>query len=329
MRLALLDDYQGVALQMADWHTLAGVEVVPIGEHIADPAELVRRLQPFEAVMLMRERTKFPRAVIEALPNLRLIVTAAMWNVAIDVEAATDRGIQVAGTGDWGFATAELAVGLMIALSRHMVREDRALRQGRWQTTLGSGLHGKTLGLLGVGQLGGRVARLGTALGMTCIGWSQNLTAEAAAGHGVTRVDKDELLRRADIVSIHLRLSERTRGLIGARELGLMQPSALLINTSRGPIVEQAALVAHLQQGRIAGAGIDVYDEEPVAPDHPLLALDNVVVLPHLGYVVEQNYRLIYGDALEDVRAFMRGEVLRPLNTLATAGGGAVRGVSG
>jgi phosphoglycerate dehydrogenase-like enzyme len=317
MRVALLDDYQGVALQMADWGSLGGVDVTSIRNHIADEAELIRVLQPFDAVMLVRERTKFPRRVIEALPNLKLIVTAAMWNVAIDVDAATERRIQVVGTGDWGFATAELAIGLMIALSRHFVAEDRAIRQGHWQTTLGSGLHGKTLGLLGVGLLGGRVARIATVLGMNLVGWSQNLTTEAAAEHGVTRVERDDLLQSADVVSIHLRLSDRTRGLLGARELALMKPSALLINTSRGPIVDEAALVAHLKQRRIAGAGIDVYDHEPVAADHPLLALDNVIVLPHLGYVVEQNYRLIYGDALDDIRAFLRGEVLRPLNEIA------------
>lgn len=323
MRLALLDDYQGVALHMADWASVPQVKVTAFGTHIGDEAELIRQLQPFEAVMLVRERTKFPRRVIEALPNLKLIVTAAMWNVAIDIDAATDRGVQVVGTGDWGFATAELAIGLMIALSRHIVTEDRALRRGKWQTTLGVGLHGKTLGLLGVGQLGGRVARLGTALGMNLVGWSQNLTTEAAAEHGVARVDKDDLLREADVVSIHLRLSDRTRGLVGARELGLMKPTALLINTSRGPIVDEAALVASLRERRIAGAGIDVYDQEPVRPDHPLLALDNVIALPHLGYVVEQNYRLIYGDALEDIRAYLAGRVLRPLNTLGDGAGGA------
>jgi phosphoglycerate dehydrogenase-like enzyme len=320
MRVALLDDYQGVALAMADWSSLAGAEVSTIREHVADESELIRRLQPFDAVMLVRERTKFPRRVIEALPNLKLIVTAAMWNVAIDLDAATDRGIQVTGTGDWGHATAELAIGLMIALSRHIVTEDRAIREGRWQTKLGSGLHGKTLGLLGVGLLGGRVARLGAALGMNLLGWSQNLTNEAAAEHGVVRVEKDDLLRRSDVVSIHLRLSDRTRGLVGRRELELMKPSALLINTSRGPIVDEGSLVAHLRDRRIAGAGIDVYDREPIAPDHPLLALDNVIVLPHVGYVVEQNYRLIYGDALADIRAFMRGEVLRPLNAIAAGG---------
>lgn len=321
MRVALLDDYQGVALQMADWASFPSAEVTTFREHIADEAELVRRLQPFDVVMLVRERTKFPRRVIEALPNLKLIVTAAMWNVAIDIDAATERGIQVVGTGDWSHATAELAVGLMIALARNIVIEDRAIRGGKWQTTLGFGLHDKTLGLLGVGSLGGRVAQLGTALGMKLIGWSQNLTNAAAAEHGVTRVEKDQLLAQADIVSVHLRLSDRTRGLIGARELGLMKHSALLINTSRGPIVDEAALVQALRDKRIAGAGVDVYDFEPVGKDHPLLGLENVVVLPHLGYVVEQNYQVIYGDALEDIREFARGNVLRPLNQVAGLAG--------
>jgi phosphoglycerate dehydrogenase-like enzyme len=315
MRVALLDDYQRVAMKMADWGSL-DADVVSFPEHIPDPDDLVERLQSYDVVMLVRERTKFPRAVIERLPNLKLIVTAAMWNVAIDIEAATEHGIQVSGTGDWGHATAELAVGLMIALARHIPAENRAIREGRWQTTLGFGLYGKTLGLLGVGSLGGRVAALGRAFGMIPIGWSQNLTAEAAAAHGVRRVPKEQLLAEADIVSIHLRLSDRTRGLLGRGELSLMKPSALLINTSRGPIIEETALIEHLREKRIAGAGIDVYDHEPVRADHPLLALDNVIALPHLGYVVEQNYSIVYGDALQDIAAFSRGEVLRPLNTI-------------
>jgi phosphoglycerate dehydrogenase-like enzyme len=315
MRIALLDDYQRVAMKMADWGML-DAEVVPFHEHIADPDDLVRTLQPYDVVMLVRERTKFPRAVIERLPNLKLIVTAAMWNVAIDIEAATELGIQVSGTGDWGHATAELAIGLMIALARHIPAENRAVREGRWQTTLGFGLYGKTLGLLGVGSLGGRVAALGRAFGMTLIGWSQNLTADAAAAHGVRLVPKEQLLAEADIVSIHLRLSDRTRGLLGHRELSLMKPSAILINTSRGPIIDEAALMEHLREKRISGAGIDVYDKEPIPADHPLLALDNVIALPHLGYVVEQNYSIIYRDALQDIMAFARGEVLRPLNAV-------------
>lgn len=314
-RLALLDDYQDVALRMADWERLKGrIRVDAIRQHIADPDELAARLRPYDAVMLMRERTQFPRALFAQLPSLRLLVTAAMWNVAIDLDAATEHGVQVCGTRDWSYATAELALGLMIALARHIPAEDRALREGRWQTALGTGLNGRTLGLLGLGSLGGQMARFGGMLGMEVLAWSRHLTAEAAAALGATHVPMDELLARADVVSIHLRLSERTRGLLGPRELGLMKPTATLINTSRGPIVDEAALLEHLRRRRIAGAAIDVYGTEPLPADHPLRRLDNVILTPHVGYVVEQNYRLIYGDTLEDVAAFLEGRVLRPLN---------------
>ncbi len=316
MRVALLDDYQNVALSMADWGRLAPrATVEAIHEHIPDLDALAARLLPYDAVMLVRERTKFPRTLFERLPNLKLLVTAAMWNVAIDMDAAIEHGVQVCGTGDWPHATAELALGLMIALARHIPAEDRAVRAGRWQTTLGTGLHGKTLGLLGLGSLGGQMARFGAMLGMTVLAWSQNLTAEAAAERGATWVPKSALLARSDVVSIHLKLSERTRGLLGPAELALMRPGALLINTSRGPIVDEAALIAHLQARRIAGAALDVYDQEPLPVGHPLRGLENVILLPHLGYVVEQNYRLVYGDTLADIEAFLDGSVLRPLNT--------------
>jgi phosphoglycerate dehydrogenase-like enzyme len=317
MRVALLDDYQDVALKMADWQRLQGrAEVEAIHEHIADIDRLAERLRSFDAVMMVRERTKFPRALFERLPNLRLLVTAAMWNVAIDLDAATDHKVQVCGTRDWSFATAELALGMMIALARHIPAEDRAMRDGRWQTTLGTGLHGKTLGLLGLGSLGSQMARFGEVLGMKVLAWSQNLTAEQAAEHGAVLVPKNELLAEADVVSIHLKLSERTRGLLGREELALMKPTAMLINTSRGPIIDEAALLAHLREGRIAGAALDVYDQEPLPADHPLRQLANVIVLPHIGYVVEQNYRLVYGDTLEDIEGFLDGRVIRPLNTL-------------
>ena len=314
-RLALLDDYQDAALRMADWDRAKGrVEVDAIHEHVADPARLAELLQPYDAVMLVRERTKFPRTLIASLPRLRLLVTAAMWNVGIDVEAATEHGVQVCGTRDWSFATAELALGLMVSLARHIPHEDRAMRAGLWQTTLGMGLHGRTLGLLGLGSLGGQMATFGRMLGMEVLAWSQNLTVEAAAAGGATLVGKDVLLARSDMVSIHLKLSDRTRGLLGQRELGLMKPTAYLINTSRGPIVDEDALLDHLQQQRIAGAAIDVYGTEPLPADHPMRRLENAILLPHLGYVVEQNYELVYGDTLEDVEAFLDGRVLRPLN---------------
>jgi phosphoglycerate dehydrogenase-like enzyme len=319
-RLALLDDYQNVALRMADWSRLADrVTVEPIHAHIADPTRLAERLHRYDAVMMVRERTKFPRAMFEQLPNLKLLITAAMWNVAIDLDAATEHGVQVTGTRDWPFATAELALGLMLSLARHIPHENRTMHEGQWQTKLGSGLNGKTLGLLGLGSLGSQMATFGTMLGMEVLAWSQNLTQESAAAGGATWTAKDELLARSDYVSIHLKLSDRTRGLIGRRELGLMKPTAYLINTSRGPITDEDALIEHLQKGRIAGAAIDVYGVEPLPADHPMRQLDNAILLPHVGYVVEQNYRLVYGDTLEDVEAFLDGRILRPLNTLPTA----------
>jgi phosphoglycerate dehydrogenase-like enzyme len=316
--LALLDDYQDVALKMADWGRLTGrVQVDAIHEHIPDVEGLAKRLQDYDAVMMVRERTRFPRALFERLPKLKLLVTAAMWNVAIDLDAATAHGVQVCGTRDWSFATAELALGLMISLARHIPHEDRAMRAGKWQTRLGMGLHGKTLGLLGLGSLGGQMARFGNMLGMKVLAWSQNLTAEMAAKQQATLVTKDELMASADMVSIHLKLSDRTRGLIGQRELGLMKPSAYLINTSRGPIVDEAALFDALSAKTIAGAAIDVYGHEPLPADHPVRRLENAILLPHIGYVVEQNYRLIYQDTLEDVEAFLEGRILRPLNEIA------------
>jgi phosphoglycerate dehydrogenase-like enzyme len=317
--LALLDDYQDVALKMADWGRLTGrVQVDAIHEHIPDVEGLAKRLQDYDAVMMVRERTRFPRALFERLPKLKLLVTAAMWNVAIDLDAATAHGVQVCGTRDWSFATAELALGLMISLARHIPHEDRAMRAGKWQTRLGMGLHGKTLGLLGLGSLGGQMARFGNMLGMEVLAWSQNLTAEMAAKQQATLVTKDELMASADMVSIHLKLSDRTRGLIGRRELGLMKPSAYLINTSRGPIVDEAALFDALSAKTIAGAAIDVYGHEPLPADHPVRRLENAILLPHIGYVVEQNYRLIYQDTLEDVEAFLEGRILRPLNEIAS-----------
>lgn len=315
IRVAILDDYQGVALAMADWQSLhprAQIQAFP--DHLADQKALAQRLHAFEAVVLMRERTPFPRALFETLPNLRLVVTAGLRNASIDLAAATERKVQVCGTEMLPYPTAELTWGLILALFRQIPREDRATRDGRWQTTLGRGLKGKTLGLLGLGKLGGQVARIGRAFGMEVIAWSQNLTAERAAEAGATLVAKDELFARADLVSIHVVLSQRTRGLVGAAELGRMKSSAFLVNTSRGPIVDEAALLAVLRERRIAGAALDVFEPEPLPPNHPLLALDNVVITPHLGYVTEEGYRLLYGQAVDGIRAFLDGKVLRPLN---------------
>jgi phosphoglycerate dehydrogenase-like enzyme len=313
-RVALLDDYQGVALRMADWTSLPeGTDVVAFPDHLADENALATRLADFHIVMAMRERTPFTRSLLERLPKLRLLITAGMRNASIDMKAAAERGVVVCGTSGLPYPTAELAWGLILGLMRRIPAEDRATREGRWQTTLGLGLNGKTLGVLGLGTLGSRVARVGRAFEMTVLAWSQNLTAARAEEVGATLVAKDELLARSDIVSIHLVLGERTRGLLGARELGLMKRSAYLVNTSRGPIVDEAALVRALREGTIAGAGLDVFDPEPLPADHPFRSLPNIVVTPHLGYVTEETYRVFYGHALEDVQAFLRGAPVRVL----------------
>jgi phosphoglycerate dehydrogenase-like enzyme len=259
----------------------------------------------------MRERTPFPRSLIAQLGTLRLLVTTGARNAAIDVAAAREHGITVCGTRSLPTPTAELTWGLILALARHIPAEDRALREGRWQTTLGSGLHGKTLGVVGLGNLGGQVARIGRAFGMDVLSWSQNLTAERAAEAGATLVPRDELLARADVVTVHLVLSDRTRGLIGARELALMRPTATLVNTSRGPIVDERALTAALEARAIAGAAVDVYDAEPLAADHPFRRLDNLLLTPHIGYVTREGDALFYGDAADDIHAYLGGTPVR------------------
>jgi phosphoglycerate dehydrogenase-like enzyme len=311
-RVAILDDYQNAAERMADWATLpASTKVEVFHEHLADLDALAKRLADFEVVVAMRERTPFPRALLERLPKLKLLITTGMRNASIDVRAAIDRGVTVCGTAGLPYPTAELTWALILALFRRVPTEDRQTREGRWQVSLGLGLNGKTLGVLGLGTLGSRVARVGRAFEMTVLAWSQNLTAERAAEVGATLVGKDELLARSDIVTIHLVLGDRSRGLIGARELSLMKPTGHLVNTSRGPIVDEAALVSALREGKIAGAGLDVFDEEPLPLDHPLRRLPNTVITPHLGYVTEETYRIFYGHALEDVQAFLRGQPVR------------------
>jgi len=312
--VALLDDYQGVALGMADWKNLpAGTEVAVFKEHLSDESAVAKRLADFDIVMALRERTPFTRTLLERLPKLKLLITAGMRNASIDMKAAAERGVLVCGTSGLPYPTAELAWGLILSLMRRIPAEDRATREGKWQTSLGLGLNGKTLGVLGLGTLGSRAARVGKAFEMEVLAWSQNLTAERAKEVGATLVTKDELLARSDIVSIHLVLGDRTRGLIGAKELALMKRSAYLINTSRGPIVEEAALVRALGDGTIAGAGLDVFDEEPLPLDHPFRRLPNIVITPHLGYVTDETYRIFYGQALEDVKAYLDGSPLRVL----------------
>ena len=315
MNVAVLDDYQGVAQRMADWNALGDdVRVRVFQDHLSEQRALADRLRLFEAVVAMRERTPFPRSLLEALPQLRLLVTTGMRNASIDVEAATDLGVTVCGTEGLGYPTAELTWGLILAWARRIPHEDWATREGRWQTTIGVGLRGKVLGVIGLGRLGSQVAAIGGAFGMTVIAWSQNLTAERAAASGAALAPKDDLLRRADVVTIHLQLSDRTRGLLGGRELGLMKATALLVNTSRGPIVEEAALIDALRQRTIAGAALDVFDEEPLPPDHALRRLGSTVITPHLGYVTIEGYEVFYRGAVEDIQAFRGGHPIRVLN---------------
>jgi phosphoglycerate dehydrogenase-like enzyme len=313
LRIAVLDDYQYVAATYADWSRVPEpVEAVEFAEHVDDADPLVRRLQPFDVVVAMRERTAFPRSVLERLPNLRLLVTTGARNPAIDVAAAAEHGITVCGTRAHAPGTAELTWALVLAVARHLPQEDASVRAGGWQQTIGTDLAGGTLGLLGLGRLGERVARIGLAFEMDVVAWSANLTDERAAEVGVRRAaSKEELLRTADVVSVHLQLSDRTRGLVGARELELMKPSAILVNTSRGPIVDEAALVRALREGTIAGAGLDVFDVEPLPRHHPLRELRRAVLTPHLGYVTEKTYEVFYGDAVEDVAAWRAGDPVR------------------
>ena len=313
-RVAILDDYQNVAMKMADWSSLPpDVSAEAFSDHLADEDALARRLAPFEIVVAMRERSPFPRSLFGRLPNLKLLVTTGMRNAAIDLDAAADFGVIVCGTNGLAQPTAELTWALILALARRIPVEDAATRRGAWQVSVGEGVHGKTLGAMGLGRLGSQVARVGAAFGMNVIAWSQNLTAERAADCGAALVSKDELLAESDFLTIHLILSRRTRGLVGARELSLMKPSAYLINTSRGPIVDESALIAALRARSIAGAGLDVFDAEPLPSDHPLRSLPNTVITPHMGYVTAETYRVFYEDAVEDIRAYLNGAPIRAL----------------
>jgi phosphoglycerate dehydrogenase-like enzyme len=315
VRVAVLDDYQHVALQMTDWSVLPpDVEVQVVSDHLNDQDALVERLKNFDIVMAMRERTPFPRSLLERLPALRLLTTTGMRNAAIDMQAASDCGVVVCGTGGVVYPTAELTWGLILALLRQIPREDQATRAGQWQVSMGIGLQGKILGVIGLGNLGSQVATVGKAFQMPVIAWSQNLTAERAAQVGVTLVSKDELLSQSDIVTIHLVLSQRTRGLVGARELARMKPASYLVNTSRGPIVDEQALVAALQKKTIAGAALDVFDEEPLPLDHPLRRLENTVITPHIGYVTTETYRIFFDQTVENIRAFLNGAPVRVIN---------------
>jgi phosphoglycerate dehydrogenase-like enzyme len=311
-RIAVLDDYQGIALSIGGWERLPGdSEIEAFRDHLSDEDALVQRLQPFDIIVAMRERTPFTRSLLSRLPNLRLLITTGMRNASFDMPATKDLGITVCGTGGLPTPTAELTWGLIIGCLRHIAEEDRATRAGRWQTTIGPTLYGATLGCLGLGNLGSRVAKLGLAFGMNVIAWSENLTQERANEVGARLVTKDELFSQSDVVTVHLVLSDRTRGLVSARELSLMKPTAYLVNTSRGPIVDEGALIAALRERRIAGAGLDVFEPEPLPVDHPFLQLDNTLITPHLGYVTNETYERFYGEAVEDILGFLNGSPVR------------------
>ncbi|MGB8178065.1 MAG: D-2-hydroxyacid dehydrogenase family protein [Pseudolabrys sp.] len=313
VRAAVLDDYQNVGLTFADWSPITrDVEVKVFDKPFANQAEVIKALQGFAIIVGMRERTPFPRKVIEALPDLKLLITTGARNNSFDVKACSERGITVCGTGVVGSPTTGIAFGVMLELPRRVGFENARLTAGApWQVTIGRDLEGLTLGILGLGKLGQRSATVGKAFGMKTIAWSQNLTPEKAQAGGAELVTKEDLFRSADVVTIHLILSDRSRGLVGAKELGLMKKTSYLVNTSRGPIVDEKALIATLQSKSIAGAGLDVFDVEPLPLDHPFRKMDNVVITPHLGYVSEQNYRKYFPDIVEDIRAWLDGKPVR------------------
>ena len=312
VRAAVLDDYQNVALSLANWAALEGrAEVTVFNDHIADADAVVSRLQPFDIVCVMRERTPLTRAIIERLPKLRLIASTAFRNASIDTAAAEERGIQVVHTGYTSAPTVELTWALILAGARHVVDEAVSVRGGGWQRFVGDDLSGRTLGLLGLGNIGSAVARIGKAFDMNVVGWSQNLTAERAEAEGAALVSKEELFRRSDILSIHLVLSGRTRGLVSAAELALMKPSARLVNTSRGPIVVEADLLEALRKRKIAGAAVDVFDQEPLPPDHPFRTQPNLLATPHIGYVSRGLYQRFYQDTVDNIAKWLDAQTAR------------------
>jgi phosphoglycerate dehydrogenase-like enzyme len=309
--VAILDDFQNVTRELADWKRLPPhVNVTIFNEHFQSE-ELIRRISPFDVLVITRERTPFPRRVVERLPKLKLLVTAGSRNLGIDLAACRDHGVLVCGTEAGSSPTAELAWGLILSVARHIAEEDRNLRSGRWQSTIGFALKDKTLGILGLGRLGSQMARIGLAFGMKIIAWSQNLTAERAADSGALFVEKSELFGAADVLTIHLLLSDRTRGLVGRNEIALMKKNAILINTARAAIVDEAALVEALVAGRIAGSGLDVYSCEPLPPNAPILKAPNTVLTPHLGYVTRETYGIYFPQALEDIEAWLKGAPIR------------------
>jgi phosphoglycerate dehydrogenase-like enzyme len=307
MKVAILDDYQNVALQLADWSDVRHhAEITVFDDHIADPSAVVERLQPFEVICVMRERTPLTGVILQQLPNLKMIASTGPRNASIDVQTAADLGVTVTSTGYDSTPTIEFTWSLILASMRGIDREATSLKTGGWQTGLGSNLRGKTLGVVGLGNVGREVARIGPAFGMKVIAWSQNLTAEKASTVGATLVDKETLFREADIVTVHVVLSRRTKDLIGPSEFALMKPTSRLVNTSRGPIVDEGALIEALRTRRIAGAAVDVFDVEPLPTDHPFRKLDNVLATPHIAYGTEELYRTFYGDAAAEIARWLK-----------------------
>jgi phosphoglycerate dehydrogenase-like enzyme len=318
IKAAVLDDYQGVALKLADWTVLQGkADITVFRDHLSDPAALIERLKPFEIVCVMRERTPFSRSILTQLPNLKLLASTGARNASIDLETAHERGITVCGTGYSSHGAVELTWALIMAIVRNVPAEFASLRSGRWQISVGGDLEGRTIGVLGLGSIGAKIAGIARTFGMSVLAWSQNLTRETAEHHGARLVEKEELFRKADIVTVHLVLSRRTEGIIGASELNLMRPTAYLVNTSRGPLVDENALINALKNRTIAGAALDVYNSEPLPESHPLRSLDNVLATPHIGFVTEDTYKLFYRDTVENITAWLSGKpvrVARPRN---------------
>ncbi len=313
-KLAILDDYQGVALEMADWSTLPNdIKITVFRDTLADVDAVAERLTPFEILAAMRERTPFPRPLFEKLPNLKLLVTTGMRNGAIDMKAAADHGVTVCGTAGNTESTVEMIWALIQAVVRRLPQQDKAAREGKWQTGVGWTLAGRTIGLVGLGRLGARTAAIANFFNMRVISWSENLTAERALECGAELVSRAELFSQSDVVSIHLLLSRRTRGLITADDLALMKPDAYLVNTSRGPIIDEKALIDFLRAGRIGGAALDVFDQEPLSKDHPFLGLDNTIISPHMAYVTEENLAAFYLETVEDITAWLNGDPIRVL----------------
>ncbi|SNY37815.1 Lactate dehydrogenase [Pseudomonas sp. LAMO17WK12:I6] len=315
VQIAVIDDWQDVARDVVDWSVLDSIgEVTFVHDYPADNATLAARLGQYQVICVMRERTRFDQDLLQRLPNLKLLVTGGMRNAALDMPAAAGLGIKVCGTDSYKHAAPELTWALIMAATRNLLNEANSLRAGGWQQGLGGDLHGKTLGILGLGSIGQKVAQFGQVFGMRVIAWSENLTAERAEAAGVTWVSKQQLFEQADVLSVHLVLSERSRGLVDAQALDWMKPTALLVNTARGPIVDEAALIKALQKQKIAGAALDVFDQEPLPELHPFRTLDNVLATPHVGYVSRQNYAQFFAQMIEDIQGWAAGHPLRLLN---------------